>query len=59
MYIVVKAEKDRVFRQQICTDGKPSKYGKPKLFKTKKEAQKWVDMHSYKGMSYKYEIEKE
>ena len=41
MYKVVKV--DSWLRQQICTDGKPSKYGKPKLFKTEKEAQKWIN----------------
>lgn len=54
MYKVVKV--DGWLRQQICTDGKASKYGKAKLFKTEKEAQKWIDEKSYKGMSYKYEI---
>ena len=44
MYKVVKV--DRWVRQQICTDGKASKYGKPKLFKTGKEAQKWIDKES-------------
>ena len=56
MYKVVKV--DGWLRQQICTDGKASKYGKPKLFKTGKEAQKWIDKESYKGMSYSYEIVK-
>lgn len=56
MYKVVKV--DSWLRQQICADGKPNKYGKPKLFKTEKEAQKWIDKNSYKGMSYKYEIVK-
>ena len=56
MYKVVKV--DRWGRQQICTDGKASKYGKPKLFKTEKEAKKWIDKEYYKGMSYSYEIVK-
>ena len=54
MYIIVKV--DGWMRQQICTDGKPDKYGEPKLFKTEREAWKWVSKNSYKGMSFKYEI---
>ena len=56
MYKVVKV--DSWLRQQICIDGKASKYGKPKLFKTEKEAKKWIDKKSYNGMSYSYEIVK-
>lgn len=56
MYKVVKV--DGWLRQQICTDGKANKYGNPKLFKTEREAQKWIDKESYKGMSYSYEIVK-
>lgn len=54
MYKVVKVK--GWVRQQICTDGKPDKYGDPKLFRTRREAQKWVSEKSYKGMSFRYEI---
>lgn len=54
MYKVVKV--DGWQRQQIDTTGKPNRYGKPKLFNTKKDANKWIEKESYRGMSYKYEI---
>lgn len=54
MYKVVKVE--GWVRQQICTDGKPDKYGDPKLFRTRREAQKWASENSYKGMSFRYEV---
>ena len=41
----------------INKKGRPDKYTSPKLFKTREEAQAWIDKHSYKGMSWKYEIE--
>jgi len=47
---------DGWIRACICTDNKADKYGKPKEFKTRKDAQRWIDEHSYKGMSFKYEI---
>lgn len=50
---------DGWYRAVICTDNKPSKYGKPKDFKTLKEAKKWVKENSYWGMSFRYEIIKE
>lgn len=56
MYKVVKV--DGTLRQQICIDGKASKYGVTKIFQTEEEAQKWIDGKSYKGMSWKYEIVK-
>ena len=54
MYKIV--EINGIIREQICKDGKPSKYGEAKIFKTKKDAQKWIDSKSYKGMTHKYEI---
>jgi len=54
MYYVVKV--DGMYRASICKDGKPSKYGERKLFSTMRDAQKWVDRNSYKGMSFRYEI---
>ena len=30
--------------------------GKPKDFKTKEDAEKWIKKNSYTGMSWKYEI---
>lgn len=41
----------------INEKGQPDKYTPPKLFKTREECQAWIDKHSYKGMSWKYEIE--
>lgn len=49
-------EVDGFMRTAICKDGKANKYGEPKLFKTLREAQNWIDKHSYVGMSFKYEI---
>lgn len=49
-------EVDGLWRACICVNNKADKYGTPKLFKTKGDAQKWVDKHSYKGMSFHYEI---
>lgn len=57
MYIIVRI--DGVAKRAICTNGKPDWYGTPKLFKTKKAAQEWINDHSYGGMSFKYEIERE
>lgn len=55
MYKVIKVI-DGWSRQQIDVTGVPNRYGKPKLFKTKKEAQKWIDKKSYPLMSFWYEI---
>lgn len=49
---------DRAYQAYICTNGKEDKYGTPKEFKTRKDAEKWIEKHSYKGMSFRYEIEK-
>jgi len=54
MFLVV--EVDGIMRAYICKNNKPDKYGIPKNFETKKDAQSWIDRHSYKGMSLKYEI---
>lgn len=55
MYIVV--EINGHWHAQIDKTGHANKYGEPKLFKSRKEAQAWVERHSYKGMSFRYEIE--
>lgn len=55
-YIV---EVDGIIRSIIDIHNRANKYGKKKLFPTKKKAQEWVDSHSYKGMSFHYEIKKE
>lgn len=47
------------YRAIIDTSGQPNKYGKPKLFKTKKAAQEWINRKSYKGMTESYEIKRE
>ena len=43
-------------RAAIDVNGKPNKYGKPKDFETKDDAEKWIKKHSYNGMSWTYEI---
>ena len=50
-------EVDGIIRSYICKNNKADKYGTPKNFDTKEAAQKWIERHSYKGMSFKYEIE--
>lgn len=56
MYNVVWV--DGFMRACIDEKGKANKYGKPKLFKTKKDADAWVKKNSYKGMSFRYEVVK-
>ena len=53
-FIIV--EVDGWLRSAIDEKGKPNKYGKPKLFKTREDAEKWVEKRSYQGMSWRYEI---
>ena len=47
---------DGIYRAQIDIKNKPNKYGVCKKFKTREDAQGWIDRHSYKGMSFHYEI---
>lgn len=54
MYIIIKV--DGKLRNAIDIKGQPNKYGQPKEFKTRKQAQAWIDKKSYYGMSFKYEI---
>ena len=54
MYHVI--EVDGIIRSCICINNKADKYGTPKEFKTRKDAQAWIDKHSYKYMTHKYEI---
>ncbi len=54
MFYIV--EIDGKVRNIIDIHGKANKYGACKYFETFQDAQKWVDKHSYKGMSMKYEI---
>lgn len=54
MYNVI--EIDGIIRTCICKNNKADKYGEPKEFKTKADAEKWIKKHSYKGMSFRYEI---
>ena len=49
-------EVDGIIRACVCKNNKADKYGTPKDFKTKEDAQNWIDCRSYKGMSFKYEI---
>lgn len=57
MYIIVEC--DGYIRSAIDVRGQANKYGEPKKFKTKKDAQAWIKKHSYGGMSFHYEIMKE
>lgn len=50
-------EVDGILRAAVCKNNKADKYGQPKLF-THKEAVKWIEKHSYIGMSFHYEIVK-
>ena len=54
MYKVV--EIDGIWVACVCKNNKADKYGDPKLFETYKDAEKWINKHSYKGMSFRYEI---
>lgn len=53
-YIII--ENDGIMLSIINTKGKADRYGDAKLFNTRKSAEKWIDIHSYKGMSFQYEI---
>lgn len=52
-YIV---EHDGKINQIIDKSGKPNKYGEPKIFETKTDAEKWINKRSYKYMTHSYEI---
>lgn len=54
MYKIV--EVDGIWRAAICKNNKADKYGDPKIFETKAAATNWIEKHSYKGMSFHYEI---
>lgn len=54
MYKIV--EVDGILRAYICKNNKADRYGEPVLFETKEKAQEWINKHSYKGMSWRYEI---
>ena len=47
---------DGIIRALIDVKGKPNSYGIPKVFETKAAAELWINKHTYKGMSWKYEI---
>ena len=49
-------EVDGFLRSCIDVNGKANKYGKPKLFEKRADAEKWIEKRSYKGMSFHYEI---
>lgn len=42
----------------INSKGQGDKYSPPKEFKTKKDAERWIEKHTYRGMSFRYEIRK-
>ena len=54
MYKIVYV--DGIYRANIDTKNSVNKYGKPRLWKTRKEAEHWIEKHSYKGMSFHYEV---
>ena len=56
MYYII--EVDGFLRTPIAKSGKPERYEEPKYFKTLKDAKKWVERHTYGGMSFRYEIKK-
>lgn len=49
-------EHDGLVRAVICKNNKADRYGDAKIFKDVAEAKSWIKAHSYKGMSYFYEI---
>lgn len=49
-------EVDGIWRACIDITGKPNKYGKPKIFDKKEDAERWIEKRSYAGMSFHYEI---
>lgn len=49
-------EVDGIWRAVICKNNKADKYGEPKNFLTRKDAQNWIDKRSYAGMSWRYEV---
>ena len=55
-YVVYVDESGHGYRAIIDKTGVPNKYGDWKLFRTRKQAQQWIDRKSYPMMSYHYEI---
>lgn len=54
MYRIV--EVDGKIRAYICKNNKADRYGDPKEFNSVSDCMKWIDKHTYKGMSFKYEV---
>ena len=54
-YIIV--EVDGPIRSIIDKMGRANKYGEPKLFESQEKAARWIQHHTYKGMTGKYEIQ--
>ena len=54
-WIIVKD--DGGVRSKLEVDNTFGKYCTPRIFKRKRLAEDWITRHSYKGMSYKYELE--
>lgn len=55
MYIVVLV--DGHYRAAVNTKGKPDKYGTPKKFKRRVDAENWIARRNYTGMSFYYEVQ--
>lgn len=49
-------EHDGRLHWPIGTDGKANPYSTLKIFESFEAAEKWIDAHTYKGMSVQYEI---
>ena len=47
---------DGKYRAAIDTQGRANRYGEPKRFDTRKQAERWIQSKSYPGMSWTYEI---
>lgn len=53
-YMII--EIDGKIRAPINKKGQSSRYEEPKKFDSISKAKQWIEKHTYKGMSYKYEV---
>lgn len=54
-FYVVKVDGPK-YRAAIDIHGEANRYGEPKRFDTRKQAERWIEKRSYPGMSWTYEI---
>ena len=52
-YVIVREYMGR--KRLVRQDGTFSQYGKAKTF-SKAQAEKWIERHTYKGMSHTYKL---